>query len=175
MARKRRLKPYEAVAFTNDLGQVIQPNDDIIIVTKCTGSVSVNVGKYLGLRRHSEYNGEENQNVVVEYDLVREETCHNVTNELWNYLYEPKDVPRPVHPEYRRLPWNASAEERRKANDEYAVARDNYSQACNAWHKAIEDYKKANYHDVEVSYKQCRTLQCNMIYPINMKFRELAA
>lgn len=39
----------EAVSFTNEIGQVIHPGDDVIVVTTCTGSTSTQKGRYIGM------------------------------------------------------------------------------------------------------------------------------
>jgi hypothetical protein len=47
-----RSKPPVLVVedFKNSIGQVIKPNDDIIIVTTCTGSTHIAPGVYLGTK-----------------------------------------------------------------------------------------------------------------------------
>lgn len=40
----------EAVPFTNDFGQVINPGDDVVVVTTCTGNTNTQKGKYVGMR-----------------------------------------------------------------------------------------------------------------------------
>lgn len=187
--RKRRLKPYEKVAFTNELGHVINPGDGILAVTKSTASVHVYVGRYLGLRRNTRWN-QDHVNVVVEYDLVDEYHAHNVTGKRWDWYYKPPGMARPnyphvEYPSYPRLPWSASAEEKQKAQDEYnnkrAAADQKYKELqaeyqakMKEWNDAIEAYKKANYTEVKKPYTQARTLQNNKIYPINMQMKELA-
>lgn len=39
----------EAVPFTNDFGQVINPGDEVVVVTTCTGSTNTQRGKYVGM------------------------------------------------------------------------------------------------------------------------------
>ncbi|CAB4143277.1 hypothetical protein UFOVP447_108 [uncultured Caudovirales phage] len=39
----------EAVPFTNDFGQVINPGDEVVVVTTCTGSTNTQKGKYVGM------------------------------------------------------------------------------------------------------------------------------
>ncbi len=43
----------EAIPFTNDFGQVINPGDDVVVVTTCTGSTNTQKGKYVGMRGKS--------------------------------------------------------------------------------------------------------------------------
>jgi len=43
----------DEVPFTNASGQVINPGDDVLVVTVCTGSVYTYTGKYLGMRGKS--------------------------------------------------------------------------------------------------------------------------
>jgi hypothetical protein len=43
----------EIVPFTNDFGQVINPGDEVVVVTTCTGSTNTAKGKYVGMRGKS--------------------------------------------------------------------------------------------------------------------------
>lgn len=43
----------DEVPFTNASDQVINPGDDVLVVTVCTGSVYTYTGKYLGMRGKS--------------------------------------------------------------------------------------------------------------------------
>lgn len=46
-----------AEAFTNDIGQTLNPGDEVVVVTTGYGhSVSVFTGKFAGVRRHKESN-----------------------------------------------------------------------------------------------------------------------
>ena len=42
-----------SVPFTNSFGQVINPGDEVVVVTHCTGSTNITKGKYLGMRGES--------------------------------------------------------------------------------------------------------------------------
>jgi len=191
--RKRRLKPYEAIPFTNELKQVINPGDSIIAVTHCTQHIDVNLGRYIGLRRHTNRwsNKDEYLTVVVEYDLVDEYDAHNVTGERWNWRYEPPGLVRvryPYHPGYPPAPRSTiftSQEERNRLMAEYSAkkaeidakyqaAKDDYTAKQKAWDAAVEEYKKANYTTVRKPYVKAKTLQRNRIYPINMQLKDLA-
>lgn len=39
----------EAIPFTNDFGQVINPGDDVVVVTTCTGNTNTQKGVYVGM------------------------------------------------------------------------------------------------------------------------------
>jgi hypothetical protein len=41
------------VPFTNEFGQVIQPGDEVLVVTMCTKTLNMQRGTYLGLRNRS--------------------------------------------------------------------------------------------------------------------------
>lgn len=43
----------EVVPFTNDFGQVINPGDEVVVVTTCTGNTNTQKGKYVGMRGKS--------------------------------------------------------------------------------------------------------------------------
>lgn len=40
----------EVIPFTNSFGQVINPGDDVAVVTTCTGNTCIAKGKYVGMR-----------------------------------------------------------------------------------------------------------------------------
>lgn len=73
----------EAVPFTNDFGQVINPGDDVVVVTTCTGNTNTTRGKYLGLR--GKYVQAEVPSNSWAYFVkgTDERAPHNFSNELW--------------------------------------------------------------------------------------------
>lgn len=62
------MKPYLLEAFTNELGDVIQPGDNVLIITSgYSHQIKRRVGVYLGCRKEKAYRSER-ISVVVEYD-----------------------------------------------------------------------------------------------------------
>lgn len=50
------MKPYDAVPFTNEFGQVINPGDSCVVVAKgYSGGISTYKGRYLGVRTYTTY------------------------------------------------------------------------------------------------------------------------
>jgi hypothetical protein len=61
------MKPYLLEAFTNELGDIIQPGDKVLIITSgYNHKVNRRVGVYLGCRKEKHYNTVQTA-VVVEY------------------------------------------------------------------------------------------------------------
>ena len=172
MARKSRIKPYEAVAFTNKIKQVINPGDEIIAVTKAWGDAHVNVGRYLGLRRQKGWGDRERITVVVEYDKIKTKLVHNVTGAEWDWNYNPPGFLIPVYPVYPHMPWDASLEEKQAARAKYDEGVRAYNETSKERIKLVTAHKEANYHEIEIPYKEVKTLQRNRIYPI-AKLKEI--
>lgn len=73
----------EAVPFTNSIGQVINPGDDVAVITHCTGSTITYKGKYLGMRGNK-------VQAVVEDDSYT--WVNSVTGEVGSYYNIPAEV-----------------------------------------------------------------------------------
>ncbi len=64
------MKPYLLEAFTNELGDVIQPGDKVLIITSGYGhNVNRYVGVFLGLRKEKYYSNRERITAVVQYEI----------------------------------------------------------------------------------------------------------
>jgi hypothetical protein len=127
----RTTKPLEVVPFTNSIGEVINPGDEVIIVTCSTGRVGSYVGKYLGLRTHKRYNNSQYVNVSVEKMTKSQRLVHNETGEEYDYKAERAVMKPPEYPventAYRWGPerseeWNRKYAEYQKAVNEYSAA-----------------------------------------------------
>jgi len=43
------MSKFKAIPFTNDIGQVINVNDEVVVITTSSGYVSVKRGKFVGV------------------------------------------------------------------------------------------------------------------------------
>lgn len=155
--KKRRIKPCEAVSFTNDLGHVIQPGDQVLIITSHYKKTRIGVGRYVGLRERA---------AVVEFDEVHEKTVHNENGSIWRW--EAPGLESPKSPPYVNT-WNATPAVRAEVQRAAEEHRETYNQ----YHNALEAYKVTNYHVVKTPYVRRSTLQLNRIFPFSMKASEL--
>lgn len=83
----------EAVSFTNDLGQVINPGDEVVVVTETYKTVSVRKGTFLGWSEAG------NLQVRVPERWGRGEWVDKRTGETGSYSKIPQE-----HREYRIKP-----------------------------------------------------------------------
>ena len=74
---KREVSP-----FTNDFGQVINPGDEVVVVTTCTGNTNTQKGKYVGMRGKS---------VQAEVEYMKYEWYNKETNEIGSYYKIPTE------------------------------------------------------------------------------------
>ncbi len=158
--RPRRLKPFDAVPFTNSKGHVLQPGDAAIAVTTCTSRGELRVGTYLGTRK-----GSYGVNVILEVKDSR------------TVLVDANDVPYDWNAEYRELPYprgyprfNANGArygtpEYIKANEEYQAAVKEYNAGPVAEYKAAQAKRREGYANKEFPYTWVTNLQNNNIYP----------
>jgi hypothetical protein len=172
--RKPRLKPYDAKPFTNDLKHTINPGDQVLVVTKCTGSVCVQVGRYVGRRDGVGYRSNAT-NVLVEFDEQHERWQHKETGALvWEWSVSDPTVKFPSWPTYPRHPgWSASQEQLKQHQDASAIIQKKYEDDQKAARAANKAYLEANYTKVVEKYVRRSTLQLNRIYPVNMSLSEL--
>ena len=91
------MKPYEAVPFTNDKGQVIQPGQSCIVVTKgYGGGVNTYKGRYLGVRTSKDWRGNDQHQVVAEVVAKKGGYIHPETDQLMSY--DAKKAYEAAHP-----------------------------------------------------------------------------
>lgn len=167
MTRKSRSKPFEAIAFTNDLGHLIVPGDTVVAVVKGGCSIGTYQGRYLGLRHQKGWNNQEWVTTVIETDHKREIRVHNETGEEWSYDTYVPGLVKPERPD--RFNWGLTSWQRaenRAANDAWFPSFLDYQKAFAAYELAINNYLDANYHQVTIPYTVRRTLQLNRIYPL---------
>lgn len=78
------------VAFTNNIGQVIQPGEDVVIVTTGYGhNVNTCKGKYLGMHKNG---GAQCMKQVRESYLVLKATEELVPNSFWTEMRQKSDA-----------------------------------------------------------------------------------
>ena len=73
----------DIVPFTNDFGQVINPGDDVVVVTTCTGSTNTSKGTYVGMRGKS---------VQAEVEYTKYEWYNKETDEAGSYYKIPSEL-----------------------------------------------------------------------------------
>lgn len=92
------MMPYDAVPFTNEFGQVIQPGQSCVVVTMGrSGGISRYKGRYLGVRTSKDWRGQKQQ-VVAEVEDQVGGYWHPVTGKKldWNNDLGVKYERRPV-------------------------------------------------------------------------------
>lgn len=188
--RVRKRKPFDAVSFTNDIGQVINVGDPVIAITKSTGSVGTYVGRYVGVRKtgHKDRDGVEEVNVLVETDHEHEVWVHNTNPDLtFDWDTDVPGLPDPVRPSYSLSDYGytgplnnwygrRSAEQEQQYQAAYAAQRKAHADYNQAWQDhmlAREAYKHANYHKVVKPYIVQRTLYRNRVYLTKTGLAEL--
>ena len=73
----------DIVPFTNDIGQVINPGDDVLVVTHCTGSTYTARGKYVGMTGKS---------AQAEVEYTKYEWYNKDTDEAGSYYKIPSEL-----------------------------------------------------------------------------------
>lgn len=73
----------EAIPFTNDFGQVINPGDDVVVVTTCTGNTNTQKGKYVGMRGKSVQAEVPSGSYAYFVKGTDERAPHNFHDRLW--------------------------------------------------------------------------------------------
>jgi len=180
-------KPYLKEPFTNEKGHVINPGDQIVIVTTHSHSPYVNIGVYLGKRKIGSYNGRDHFQVVVEKHLERKKSVRNDNPDVewtWSTSKYPDDLKSllkevPPYPQYPRSPTYSVWNSKPVLNPEHEANMKEYQRLCNEREEInnsngfiMAKYKKDNYHDVIEKYTRLSTLHNNMIYPINMQLKD---
>ena len=74
----------EAIPFTNDFGQVINPGDEVVVVTTCTGNTNTQKGKYVGMRGKYVQAEVPSNAWAYFYKDTGERAPYNFGAELWN-------------------------------------------------------------------------------------------
>lgn len=167
MARKSRLKPYEAAPGEDIFDNVVNPGDSVAMATKSYGSVHINKGRYLG-RRASTYH-KDAYFYIVEQDRVRRVRM-NAAGEIWMYRpWYPNrhteqgatlhavigEEPKSPHQPYR---WGTPeyAQWKRDVYDPYMIQRTEHHNKKEAW---LDEH----YPWTAIPYVRRSTLQCNQI------------
>lgn len=79
------MMPYDAVPFTNEFGQVIQPGQSCVVVAKGrSGGISRYKGRYLGVRTTKDWRGPKQQ-VVAEVTASKGGYIHPETDQPLSY------------------------------------------------------------------------------------------
>lgn len=73
----------EAIPFTNDFGQVINPGDDVVVVTTRTGNTNTQKGKYVGMRGKSVQAEVPSSSYAYFVKGTDERAPHNFSDRLW--------------------------------------------------------------------------------------------
>ena len=73
----------EVIPFTNDFGQVINPGDEVVVVTTCTGNTNTQKGRYVGMRGKS---------VQAEVEYTKFEWFNKDTGEAGSYYKIPSEL-----------------------------------------------------------------------------------
>lgn len=71
------------VPFTNDFGQVINPGDEVVVVTTCTGSTNTAKGVYVGMHGKS---------VQAEVEYTKFEWYNKETDKAGSYYHIPSEL-----------------------------------------------------------------------------------
>lgn len=74
----------QEIPFTNEIGQVIQPGDEVVVVTHCTGSTKVRKGIYVGLYGKSVQAKVPSDSYAYFVKGSNERAPANFSNRLWN-------------------------------------------------------------------------------------------
>ena len=172
--RKLRLKKYEAIPFVNELDHTINVGDNVLIVTSAWKRVSVNIGRYLGVRNPNTNDAR----VIVECDRTREYDVHNETGEPWSYYVTIPGLVAPQAPRYPDITysWGKTPEQKQQEEQllsEYKQKRAEYDKLNDEFNLKRAIYRKENYHKIVENYVVRRTLMLNRIYPLTMKVSEL--
>ena len=155
--RPRRLKPFDAVPFTNSKGHVLQPGDAAIAVTTCTSRGELRVGTYLGTRK-----GSYGVNVILEVKDSRTKLVDKNDVE-YDYAAENRELPYPRN--YPRFNANGARYGTPEWNEEYKRAVQEYNDGPVAEYKAAQTKRREGYANKEFPYTWVTNLQNNNIYP----------
>ena len=177
-------KPYDAVPFTNNIGQIINVNDPIIAITKCTGNIHVYVGKYMGFRK---FYGN-NINVVIETHHEKEAWMHKeIPNlEFYSYWNKNPDFKYPLYPSANlkdygynggniytlRLDSNEH-KDLNQAKIKLKKVMDDYKLKIIDYQKNLQKHKMEYFNKIIIQYSVNRTLKLNRIYLVDTKISNL--
>jgi hypothetical protein len=150
---KSRLVPFDAVPFTNEHGMTLNPGDAAVAVTRGRGDVSLNFGKYLGLRK----SGRNKDCVVMEVIRYTKKFEHRETGEAYDYELERKELPYPRSSPYPRY-----------GTPEYERWREEIASWTAAQKKRQEPYWYKSY-----PYTTVTMLKRNKIFPGDIALRDL--
>lgn len=79
-------KPIQAVAFTNHLGYVIRPGDQVVTIAEGRRGYSVRTGTYVGCRIGSTYWNKDQHVLSVSVEVVYEKRRWNRTTNSWENI-----------------------------------------------------------------------------------------
>lgn len=172
----KKITPFDAISFKNEVGDVIKPGDPIVIITKGMGNTGIKVGRYLGSRKCKGRYSRDVLNTVVAWDLVQERHVHKKSGHVYAYgRPEGFDEKEPVYPPSNTLgQWNTSYEERARLRDVYNANYTKYRELYNEWTAKRDIFLERNYKRQKVTIERRSTLQLNRIFPRNMALSKLA-
>jgi len=155
--------PYDKVPFTNELNQIIEPEQPILIITNSSHTLRVCRGTYLGLRRAGQQ-----ESVVVEMKLIRQVKRHKETDRAWDWKTDRfTGLPDPGYSLELHYPrrFNPLTQEQLADNErikaEWTAAKAKYD-------AAYAEHEK-QWHFVDETYHRRCTLQNNRIFPLSIK------
>lgn len=150
MARKQRIRPFEAIPYTNEIGQVIQPGDSVAVVTG-SRSAHISTGRYVGHRK-------QHNRVIVETDHHHDVWVHKESGEEFD---SKKHVPMeyPQYPRYGQGNWDAIYGE--------------YQKKYGEWWELQKKIREEQFKKVKIPYISRRTLQLNRIFKIDTNLSSL--
>lgn len=85
--------------FINDFGQVIQPNEQVIVVTTCTGQTRMKEAEYIGYVERQAFDWQERKHVMKKFAQIRTpyekiSYVHTGTDKPFNWSTFQHGVPR---------------------------------------------------------------------------------
>lgn len=170
--------PAAAVPYTNSLGHVINPGDDVLIVTTAYKSTNVYMGRYLGYRGEIE---DDCGSVVVAVTETRDRLVHKTTRETYDYYKIPgQTYPEyPVRENYMDKPvavqrdWQPWRHTTLTPQQLAMYEADMEAYRAKSLEYQIEAKKWRDEHESEeYTYERRVTLQRNRIYPVNMPLKD---
>lgn len=169
--RKRRLKPFDAVPFTNSKGHVLQPGDAAIAVTTCTSRGELRIGTYLGTRKGSGHYG--GISVILEVKDSRK-LLVDANDVPYDFGLENRELPYPRgYPRFNRTNARYGTPEYNAANEEYQKEVKAYNDGPVAEYKAAQAKRRENYSFKEFPYTWVTNLQNNNIYPAGIALADV--
>lgn len=151
----------QEVEFQNEIGQVIKPGDEVVIITSKSYShgVRVNTGTYLGKK---------NNGVSCRVQQSHTKWRHKETGEDVGYYWGPDAVKRYGELPYPRANWTGL----RYGTPEYDAERDRVNKEVAKYNEQYQN-RLALYAPFKVPYFRHTTLQLNRIFKIDTPAADL--